>query len=281
MLSTTSPPIKSILKKSQDSTAKTREEQNRETAIYHARLIQQRKDAEEEILTATETLLDFPSPLTTDPSCPATSDVKRFKELLEPFQPSDYDALIQERSIDGRCGYVLCPHPRQRHDSRGKLRILGGKRNQSFRVVPREKLEQWCSEDCAKRGLYVRVQLSEEPAWVRRSLDQSRIKLLGEVDQVDPHTISNEVAQLADQINDTMLIDSTVGRPKDLDSPSGGSANGGMDNVLNLTIRERNVGPLGRDFAPSITEHGEQDARHSLVEGYRPKTEAGQHPRQV
>jgi hypothetical protein len=38
-------------------------------------------------------------------------------------------------------------------------------------IVPREKLEMWCSDECAERALYIRVQLAEEPVWERRADD--------------------------------------------------------------------------------------------------------------
>jgi hypothetical protein len=38
-----------------------------------------------------------------------------------------------------------------------------------MKIVPREKLEMWCSDSCAKRAMYVRVQLAEDPVWERRA----------------------------------------------------------------------------------------------------------------
>ncbi len=47
---------------------------------------------------------------------------------------------------------------------------MAGSRNR--KVVPREKLEMWCSDQCAERALYLRVQLAEEPVlWERRAVD--------------------------------------------------------------------------------------------------------------
>jgi len=44
-----------------------------------------------------------------------------------------------------------------------------------MKIVPREKLEMWCSDGCAERAMYVRVQLVEEPVWERRA-DNMRTK---------------------------------------------------------------------------------------------------------
>ena len=42
-------------------------------------------------------------------------------------------------------------------------------------IVPKEKLEMWCSDECAERAMYIRVQLAEEPVWERRA-DDTRAK---------------------------------------------------------------------------------------------------------
>ncbi|KAA6414662.1 MAG: DUF408 domain-containing [Lasallia pustulata] len=184
-----SAPLKSILKRSTNSAAShsppaaiSQEDRHRATALHHARLIQQRKDVEQLILTSTETLLDLPSNPTSDPAHPSPADAAQVRQLLKPFQPSDYDSLIEERNIDGKCGYVLCSRPHTREDTNAKFRIIQGKGKgpDTLKVVKREKLEQWCSEECAKRALYVRVQLSEVPAWTRAASVGGDVELRGE-----------------------------------------------------------------------------------------------------
>jgi len=177
---------KSILKKpsAPSPQPKSKEDRDRETALYHAALIQHRKDVELEVLLNTETLMELP--LETGPqlsaSKPALSDVTLFKTLLKPFQPSDYDCLIQERNINEHCGYTLCPRPRVKETGmgNGKYRIIGktGKAK-DFRVVEKEELEKWCSEECARRALFIRVQLSEWPAW-ERDVTNVKIQLMEE-----------------------------------------------------------------------------------------------------
>jgi hypothetical protein len=183
MASATTPT--SILKKpsypaTDSSTAKA--DRDREVALYHANLIQERKDIELKILLSTETLIDYPLAVAPyDASNPSPADARAFKDLLRPFQPSDYDALIVERNINEHCGYALCPKPRVIDGGGGKYRIVGkyGKAK-DFRVVDKEELEKWCSEACAKRALYVRVQLSETPAWEREGSNNVDIDLLDE-----------------------------------------------------------------------------------------------------
>ncbi|EKD20081.1 uncharacterized protein L3040_002243 [Drepanopeziza brunnea f. sp. 'multigermtubi'] len=176
---TTAHPPKSILKKYPSSSSsdkyKTIQERNLEVALYHANLIQRRKDIELEILLALESLIDYPLSPPTIPSPasrPSPSDIATFRSHLTHFTPSDYDALIHERNINQKCGYALCPQPLARDAVGGEFRILGiGGRAKDFRVVKREALERWCAEgkgeSCKRRAMWVRVQLEECPAWER------------------------------------------------------------------------------------------------------------------
>jgi RNA polymerase II-associated protein 2 len=178
---------KSILKKTADNVEienpTPRDERNLEIALYHANLIQAQKDVEKEILDALETLIDFPADPYSNSSAPSSSDVETFKQLIQPFQPSDYDELFEERRIAERCGYVFCPNPPKRGSRGGKFTFLGGKRGQEFKVVEKNKTECWCSSECAHRALYIRVQLDEEPAWLRRGGTVPQIQLLTERDE--------------------------------------------------------------------------------------------------
>ena len=47
-------------------------------------------------------------------------------------------------------------------------------------MVKREELEKWCSEECGRRALFLRVQLEEEPAWLREGEGGPEIRLLEE-----------------------------------------------------------------------------------------------------
>jgi len=163
--------LKSILKKSTYPATNTasKADRDRETALYHANLIQQRKDIELEILMSMETLIEYPLSKTPhNASNPSHADAASFKNYLRPFQPNDYDALILERNINEHCGYALCPNPRLKEEGGGTYRLLGKSgKAKDFRIVEKSELEKWCSEACARRALYVRVQLSETPAWER------------------------------------------------------------------------------------------------------------------
>ena len=179
---------KSILKKPTYPATASQEDRNREVALYHALLLQHRKDVELDILSALETLIDYP--LVTAPydaSNPSSSDAQQFKVLLRPFQPSDYDALIVERNINEKCGYTLCSNHRKTDGSGARFKLIGmhGKAK-DFKVVERADIEKWCSEACARRALYVRVQLSESPAWERENYG-------ADVDLLDEPTTTGDV----------------------------------------------------------------------------------------
>ncbi|EFQ97747.1 DUF408 domain-containing protein [Nannizzia gypsea CBS 118893] len=140
-------------------------------ALHHARQIQSRKELELQILSHIETLMELPTTPGATAESPSAEDVSTFFSAIACFQPSDYDNLIQERNIDGSCGYTLCPKPRRKDSSKGGYRIVWGSkgsgpggRGKDMKVVQKEKLEMWCSEECAERAMYIKVQLSEKPA---------------------------------------------------------------------------------------------------------------------
>jgi RNA polymerase II-associated protein 2 len=184
----------------------SREKQNRDLALYHARLVKQQAQSEARILEATETLLEFPLE-GVDPMHPSKHDADQVKALLQPFQPTDYDALIQERNIDGRCGYVLCPRPQRSEGTTAKYRIVKDKDlgHGAFKVVDRADLEKWCSDICGKCALYLRLQLSETPAWERRAGHHSQLELYDDKDEdstkqpekTDVRTLVQDLGKLA------------------------------------------------------------------------------------
>jgi len=164
-------PVKSILKQqskpaattpSDEQKAKTEKDRhNLNIALQHAYLIQNQKDVQAQILSSIESLLDFPST-----SSPTTQEASRFTNLVSQFQPSDLDALVEERRIDGRCGYALCrctPRSQTMGDSASwKL----GKNAADF-----------CSSSCARKSMYIKTQLSEVPTWERDPTIPVRIQL--------------------------------------------------------------------------------------------------------
>ncbi|KAJ5172599.1 hypothetical protein N7492_005192 [Penicillium capsulatum] len=156
-------------------------------ALQHAHQIQAQKDAENMILDRTIELLEIPASPSADPTAPSVEDEETFKSALAPFRPTDYDNLISERNIEGLCGYGLCPRANRKAASgtgqafRFKFGAKGsgpGGRGRSMDIVPQENLEKWCSDECAERALFIRVQLAEKPVWERRADDAHTIHIL-------------------------------------------------------------------------------------------------------
>ena len=254
--------------------ARSRDDRNRETAIYHAQLIQQQKEVEALILTSTEKLLDLPSFSSADPAHPCYTDSELVKSSLHLFQPSDYDSLIEERNINKQCGYVLCPRPNRLQDTQAKYRILYGRGRgpDALKIVERQTLEQWCSDDCGKRALYIKVQLNEEPAWTRS------------------HTIDGTILLLEDKLNHQSGEDGNASqqehmKSQDLDREEDLAAhmrtlaiergdNTASSKILRLAeldIREKTI-TEDEAFvpAPPTTDEVTADSQ-GHIEGYRPQ----------
>ena len=176
-------PPKSILKKTPVSTnapgrTKPVNPRHLEVALHHANILEERKRVEAEVLQSIMTLMDFPSSPEADAKRPTASDAHQFREAMVPFQPADYDALIEERNIADKCGYALCPRPKRKARSNAKKHFVDTEHG--VEIVDRKVLEVWCSDDCAKRALYVKVQLKEEPAWTRQGGYGDKIELMVE-----------------------------------------------------------------------------------------------------
>lgn len=169
----------------------SRDERNHQLALQHAHLLQYRKDIEARNLASTETLLDLPSFSTASPSKPSPADTKRVKDALKTFQPSDYDALVEERNIDHSCGYVFCPEKNTRPDASKRYKIVTGNKGTDFRIMEPSELEKWCSDECGKMALYLRVQLSEEPAWSREWQTADLVELHSERMSAKPNQDDN------------------------------------------------------------------------------------------
>ncbi|KAL3456603.1 Rtr1/RPAP2 family-domain-containing protein [Aspergillus heterothallicus] len=176
---------RSPLKPKQKSSKPETDPRHLAIALHHAHRIQAQKDAQDLILDHILELVTLPSFPSADPASPSAEDTRKFKSALAPFQPADYDNLIQERNIEGLCGYGLCPREHRKENSRGTFRITwGGRgsgpggRGREMNIVPREQYEMWCSNECAERAMYIRVQLAAEPVWERRSEDLRGKELL-------------------------------------------------------------------------------------------------------
>lgn len=137
-------------------------------ALSHAHALQIRKVLELSILTSIETLVDFPTTPVAAPNSPTTlhHDATVLKRHLRYFQPADYDSLLEERNILAQCGYALCGAAKKSSPTASTY-VLVDKGRSTMRFVERTKIERFCSDVCARRGLWLRVQLNDEPSWLR------------------------------------------------------------------------------------------------------------------
>ncbi|KAI4196353.1 MAG: hypothetical protein LQ350_006604 [Teloschistes chrysophthalmus] len=241
----------------------SREERNRQLALHHARLLQDRKDIESEILASTEKLLEFPSSETASPPDPSAEDIATVKEALWLFQPSDYDALVEERNINNQCGYIFCSRANKRLNAGGKYRMVTGRKS-DLKFVESTELEKWCSDNCGHRALYLRAQLSNEPAWTRDSKDGDPLLIYKE---------GNHQSQGHDKSTPQAAEDPNLTRDKATKSRMEALAmeRGDRDNTMTVstkvTIRVKENINQGREapVPPSM-----EDNHSGSIEGYVP-----------
>ncbi|KAM0323451.1 hypothetical protein ACHAQA_008730 [Verticillium albo-atrum] len=272
-------PLKGILKQAlhgpdgpADATFHKRDP--KELALQHARILQQRKDLEAQILDSLILLSEYPATKGRRPaSDPAPSDVAGFKTHVRLFQPGDYEDLIEERNANKLCGYTLCAKPKPQSSRGGpwKLMNVGSK---DFGIVDRKEMERWCSQDCKRRAMYVKVQLSETAAWERAGFPDIEIELMGE-----DRPAKDPVAQTTEGVGNLRLDDRNPGEDSAaLALERGDTGTETAPGTLSLTIREKEVAPPVEPDSDEEDSDQERDA-HLLIEGHKPgagKTRAQQ-----
>ncbi|KAL9127117.1 MAG: hypothetical protein Q9217_003943 [Psora testacea] len=247
--------------------AASREDRLRETALYHANLIQQRKDIQAQILAATEALLELPSSSDSDPGEPSREDATFVRTTLGLFQTSDYEALIVERNINTQCGYILCPRPNRQQATNAKYRILygRGKGPDALRFVEKGSLERWCSDDCGKRALFIKVQLNEEPAWTRRPGTGRDLVLL---EDNDSRRDSHDEAPLVNAMRD---LDIDLDEGQVIEQMKTLALERGDGNVCSrslglVEVKENNI--MGKG---DLRDNDQSCINHDSIEGYQPR----------
>jgi hypothetical protein len=254
-------------------------QQHLEIALQHAQQIQTQKDAEEIILTRILELLELPSSPSADPATPSEEDTHRFKYLLAPFRPSDYDNLILERNYEDSCGYTLCPrkHRKQNNGPGGGFQFKYGPkgsgpggRGRSVDIVPQDQVEKWCSDACAERALWIRVQLSEEPVWERRADDTRGINILlleeARAKRLKAPAATGTISSVADDMNKLML--GKPDRSRTLAMERGDTSSVRRDGRVPVTLRENELGDQRIAGAPQLRP---EDVAGGSIEGYIPR----------
>lgn len=294
MASETKQPIKGILKKPKTSPspaqpsnaasatstatkARTAPKDPRQIAIQHARILQDRKDTEAQILENVITLLDFPRNPNRPSSDPDPSDAADFTSLVRIFQPGDYDDLILERNLDGdKCGYALCGNKRRRYPRAGAYKMVN-KGRRDFDIVETKELERWCGGECARRALWVKVQLNETAAWERVGLPEIGIELYPEKKEGDEHGSDvpaasgeggkSEPERLAAEMSRLQLQEDRKASKdaKDLALERGDDAKAVPRSKVDVVVREKTVTTQAE--APVLADGAEGDS----IEGYKAK----------
>lgn len=131
-------------------------QRNLNVALSRAFVIHHQKDVEAQILADIEELAELPRSHT-----PAEADAAFLLKALSSFRPSDFDDLVAERVSQQRCGHALCPNQPVASKSRNhgiNKHIQGGT----------DSSQQWCSNLCMEKSLWLKRQLNATPAWERQ-----------------------------------------------------------------------------------------------------------------
>ncbi|KAK3114105.1 hypothetical protein LTR53_007890 [Teratosphaeriaceae sp. CCFEE 6253] len=255
---TTRVPVKSILKtqpKPQheatlppDQEKVDRDRYNYKLALQHAHRIQDQKNWDARILKAIEVLVDYPST-----TLFTAEEANNFAKLVQPFQPSDLDALVEERVVNTRCGYALCAKP-PRSVTLGKdAEWRAGKAGKDF-----------CSLKCAKKSAYVKAQLSEVPASEREPGVQPRVELHEDDRPAAPEHLAED--GLAAARRQQISVAEREGA-EDLAMERGEQATSFRPKQV---MSDRIVEKAKTTFKPLSRFHG-ATVSHTAVEGYKPK----------
>ncbi|KAJ5915949.1 hypothetical protein N7454_010856 [Penicillium verhagenii] len=257
-------------------------------ALQHAQHIQSQKDVEEMILDRTVELLAIPASSSADPASPSAEDAQAFKSALVPFRPTDYDNYIMERNYEELCGYGLCPQKNRKEtiNARGqtfhfKYGTKGsgpGGRGRSMDIVSRDKLEKWCSDECAERALFIRVQLAEEPVWERRAADTRAISILLLEEarakrQRQPKAESSSAAEVTAEMEKLGIHDPN--RSRELALERGDITPIHRDGRVDINIKEKEP---GSGLAVSAPQRRPEDALGGSIEGYVPHDQGNKRP---
>ncbi|KAK4110339.1 hypothetical protein N656DRAFT_830954 [Canariomyces notabilis] len=239
-------------------------------------------------LETIELLTQLPtSPNPPPASHPSPTDRATLLTHLPRFQPREYLDLIEERTILGKCGYVLCGRPRRDLRSRFKISTRTGN------IARTEDLNKWCSDECARRGMYIKVQL-DNPSFVRGEGGRSEVRVELLVDDEeggqgigvtqrgsargateDQEQLARDMARLAiDRAKKQQKQKQKQGQANALLAAERGEGGFlGQDGRVEVTIREKAT--TDEQVVPPSRE---DDAAHLMLEGYKTTFGTGRKP---
>ncbi|KAL2021107.1 hypothetical protein VTK56DRAFT_7526 [Thermocarpiscus australiensis] len=265
-------------------------------ARARARLLQQLRETELKPPVPIETfefLAQLPRSSSSDTSSsqhqptaadPSPADAAALLAALQDFRPSEYLDLIEERNCLGKCGYALCPRPRR--DLRGRYKLTGRGGTTGGGIARTADLNKWCSDACAARALYLKVQL-DNPSYERREADGKLVVRLelreeegrnnnngaGQTKESKTRTLDEEQEQLARAMAQ-LEIDKQKQAKQDASALAVERGEVGFFNqgLVDVTIREKDA--VGPAEPPSLEGRGKDT--HLMVEGYKSTFGTGQ-----
>ncbi|KAK6852601.1 hypothetical protein PG995_011152 [Apiospora arundinis] len=276
------PPPKGILKKTTPTTEIASAEPNaaakaRSLAIHHASIIHDRRQISDTISDAVIALSKLPTAASNAPppsaASPSHEDAMAFTSQIRLFQPSDYEELIEERNCLGKCGYVLCPKPRTKVNQTGEFKLVNFGRK-DFAIVPKKEMERWCSQTCARRAMYIKVQLNETAAWERAGIEGIEIELYREAGRSGTGKKASDPAE--DIARDLRSLKLEADRKAASDARELALERGDTDDKAKtrrvaVKVKEKDVSEAPTE--PSLDQNADG---HLLLEGYKPKFDARQ-----
>ncbi|KAK7956803.1 uncharacterized protein PG986_006025 [Apiospora aurea] len=273
------PPPKGILKKTKPPTGTIPDEPDaatraRNLAIHHATIIHDRRQISDAISDSVIALSKLPSESAELPptaASPSDDDAVAFTSQIRLFQPSDYEDLIEERNCLGKCGYVLCPKPRTKVNQTGEFKLVNfGLKD--FAIVPKKEMERWCSQTCARRAMYIKVQLNETAAWERAGIEGIQIELYQEPGSSKAgKKASNPAEDLAKDLRSLKLEADrkAASDARELALERGDTGDKTKMRRVAVKVKEKDVSE-----APAEPSLDQNEDGHLLLEGYKPKFDA-------
>ena len=136
-----------------------------------------------------------------------------------------------------------------------------------FKIVKTKDVGRWCSEDCTRRAMYIKVQLSEMPAWER--VGHAEIELYGEREQ---RTADQKRAEaLAEQV-ERLEIAPRRNWEDELEGerPENGRNMAERLGLVKDEVVEKNDAQIRRPLPPRLDDEEMVDGMRGLhlVEGY-------------
>lgn len=136
-----------------------------------------------------------------------------------------------------------------------------------FKIVKAKDVGRWCSEDCTRRTLYIKVQLSEMPAWER--IGSAEIELYGEREAISEEAKRAEA--LAEQVSRLEIAPKRQWEVElENERPENGRNQAERLGLVKDEVMERDEQNMRRPLPPRLDDEEMVDGMRGLhlVEGY-------------